>query len=295
VGPRPSIDYFLTSLSEEKKDKAVGIILSGTGSDGTHGILAIKANGGLTIAQKEDTARYDGMPRSAIGTGHVDLILPPEKIGQELLAVLKYPRLVPLPLTLEKAPIGLSRILRLLSARSGTELSDYKLSTVNRRIGRRMALHNIASVEDYSRFIEKTPEELDLLFKDILISVTSFFRDKEAFKALDRILEKALAEKAEGEVFRTWVVGCSTGEEAYSLAIMLTEKLEKLGKKISLQIFATDLDAEAIEKARRGIYPVTSVLEMDAYLLKKYFSHEDSVVKVSKPIRELVVFARQDI
>jgi chemotaxis methyl-accepting protein methylase/signal transduction histidine kinase len=295
VGPRPSIDYFLTSLSEEKKEKAVGIILSGTGTDGTHGILAIKANGGLTIAQKEDTARYDGMPRSAIETGHVDLILPPEKIGQELLVVLKYPRLVPLTLTPEKAPVGVSRILRLLSARSGTDLSDYKLSTINRRIGRRMALHNIASVEDYSRFVEKTPEELDLLFKDILISVTSFFRDKEAFKALDRILEKALTDKREGEVFRAWVVGCSTGEEAYSLAIMLTEKLEKLGKKTNLQIFATDLDAEAIEKARRGIYPVTSVLEMDAALLKKYFGHEDNVVKVSKPIRELVVFARQDI
>jgi chemotaxis methyl-accepting protein methylase/signal transduction histidine kinase len=295
VGPRPSIDYFLTSLSEEKKDRAVGIILSGTGSDGTHGILAIKANGGLTIAQKEDTARYDGMPRSAIETGHVDLILPPEKIGQELQVVLKYPRLAPLPLTPEKTPVGVSRILRLLSGRSGTDLSDYKLSTINRRIGRRMALHNIAAVEDYARFVEQNPEELDLLFKDILISVTSFFRDKEAFKALDRLVEKALTEKAQGDVFRTWVVGCSTGEEAYSLAIMLTEKLEKLGKKIDLQIFATDLDAEAIEKARRGIYPVTSVLEMDASLLKKYFSHEDSVVKVAKPIRELVVFARQDI
>jgi chemotaxis methyl-accepting protein methylase/signal transduction histidine kinase len=295
VGPRPSIDYFLTSLSEEKKEKAVGIILSGTGTDGTHGILAIKANGGLTIAQKENTARYDGMPRSAIETGHVDLILPPEKIGNELQVVLKYPRLVPLPLTPEKTPLGVSRILQLLSVRSGTDLSDYKLSTINRRIGRRMALHDISAVEEYSRFVEKNPEELDLLFKDILISVTSFFRDKEAFKALERPLEKALSEKAAGDVFRAWVVGCSTGEEAYSVAIMLTEKLEKLGKKINLQIFATDLDAEAIDKARRGIYPVTSVLDMDAQLLRKYFSHEDSVVKVAKPIRELVVFARQDI
>jgi chemotaxis methyl-accepting protein methylase/signal transduction histidine kinase/chemotaxis response regulator CheB len=295
VGPRPSIDYFLTSLSEEKKDKAVGIILSGTGTDGTHGILAIKANGGLTIAQKENTARYDGMPRSAIETGHVDLILPPEKIGNELQVVLKYPRLVPLPLTPEKTPLGVNLILKLLSIRSGTDLSDYKLSTINRRIGRRMALHDISAVDDYARFVEKNPEELDLLFKDILISVTSFFRDKEAFKSLERLLEKALSEKADGEVFRAWVVGCSTGEEAYSVAIMLTEKLAKLNKKISLQIFATDLDAEAIEKARRGIYPVTSVLDMDAQLLKKYFSHEDSVVKVSKPIRELVVFARQDI
>jgi two-component system CheB/CheR fusion protein len=231
VGPRPSIDYFLTSLSEEKKDRAVGIILSGTGSDGTHGILAIKANGGLTIAQKEDTARYDGMPRSAIETGHVDLILPPEKIGQELQVVLKYPRLAPLPLTPEKTPVGVSRILRLLSGRSGTDLSDYKLSTINRRIGRRMALHNIAAVEDYARFVEQNPEELDLLFKDILISVTSFFRDKEAFKALDRLVEKALTEKAQGDVFRTWVVGCSTGEEAYSLAIMLTESWKNSVKR----------------------------------------------------------------
>jgi PAS domain S-box-containing protein len=295
VGPRPSIDYFFISLAEEKKDKAVGIVLSGTGSDGTHGILAIKANGGLTIAQKADTARYDGMPRSAIETGHVDLILPPEKIGQELQVVLKYPHLIPISLAPEKVPSGINRILRLLSERSGTDLSDYKLSTINRRIGRRMALNNLASVDEYSQFVGKNPEELDLLFKDILISVTSFFRDKEAFKALDRLLEKIIKEKSEGDIFRAWSVGCSTGEEAYSLAIMLTEKLNKLGKKLNLQIFATDLDQEAIEKARRGIYPVTAVLDMDPHLLEKYFSHEDGVVKVAKSIREMVIFARQDI
>jgi PAS domain S-box-containing protein len=295
VGPRPSIDYFFISLAEEKKDKAVGIILSGTGSDGTHGVLAIKANGGLTIAQKADTARYDGMPRSAIETGHVDLILPPEKIGQELQVVLKYPHLIPISLAPEKVPSGINRILRLLSDRSGTDLSDYKLSTINRRIGRRMALNNISSVDDFSHFVEENPEELDLLFKDILISVTSFFRDKEAFKAVDRLLEKTLQEKSEGDSFRAWSVGCSTGEEAYSLAILLTEKLNKLGKKLPLQIFATDLDQEAIEKARRGVYPVTSVLELPPPLLEKYFSHEDSVVKVAKSIREMVIFARQDI
>ena len=295
IGPKPSIDYFLTSLAESKADRAVGIILSGTGSDGAHGIRAIKAGGGITIVQSEETARYNGMPHAAIETGHVDLIVNPENIGKEIQVAIKYPNLVPKIPPEAKAPTDIERILQMIAGRTGTNLTEYKLTTINRRVGRRMALHKIKSLGDYLRYIEQVPKELDLLFKDILISVTGFFRDPEAFKALKRTFVHALKTKNKGDNIRIWVPGCATGEEAYSIAMLLFEHLGKDVNQHNIQIFGTDLDQDAIVRARKGMYPTATVVDVDEDLLHKFFTHSDNTVQVIKSIREMIVFAKQDL
>jgi two-component system, chemotaxis family, CheB/CheR fusion protein len=295
IGPKPSIDYFLTSLAESKADRAVGIILSGTGSDGAHGIRAIKAGGGITIVQNEETARYNGMPHAAIETGHVDLVVDPANIGNELQVAIKYPHLVPQTPPEAEAPKDIDRILQMIAERTGTNLAEYKLATINRRVGRRMALHKIRSLGDYLHYIEQAPKELDLLLKDILISVTSFFRDSEAFQALKRALPSIIKSKEKGESLRIWVPGCATGEEAYSIAMLLYEQLGSKANQYNIQIFGTDLDQDAIIQARKGIYPMATVVDMDKEMVAKYFSQADNTVQVVKSIREMIVFAKQDL
>jgi two-component system, chemotaxis family, CheB/CheR fusion protein len=295
IGPKPSIDYFFTSLAESKAERAVGIVLSGTGSDGAHGIRAIKAGGGITIVQSEETARYNGMPRAAVETGHVDLVVDPAEIGKELQVAVKYPKLVPKVPPEAEAPKDIDRILQMIAQRTSANLSDYKLATINRRLGRRMALHKIRSLGDYLHYLEQVPDELDLLFKDILISVTGFFRDPEAFQALKRALPHILDTKRKGEDIRMWVPGCATGEEAYSIAMLLYEQLGQRVNQYNIQIFGTDLDQDAIMQARKGIYALATVVDVDKPLLDKYFTREDNTVQVVKSIREMIVFAKQDL
>ena len=295
IGPRPSIDYFLTSLAESRADRAVGIILSGTGSDGAHGIRAIKAGGGITIVQSESTARYNGMPHAAIETGHVDLIVDPNEIGKELEVAVKYPKLVPTVPPEADAPKDIDNILQMIATRTGANLTEYKLSTINRRVGRRMALHKILSLPDYLRYVRNVPTELDLLLKDILISVTGFFRDPEAFQSLKRVLVQSLKTKTSGDNIRIWVPGCATGEEAYSIAILLHQQLGNDANRYNIQIFGTDLDQDAIIRARKGIYPTSTVVDVDPQLLEKYFTSADNTVQVIKSIREMIVFAKQDL
>lgn len=296
IGPKPSVDYFFTSLAEDKGEKAVGIILSGTGSDGSHGIRAIKAEGGITIVQDENTAKYNGMPHAAIETGHVDLVLPPEKIGPELLSIIKYPHIKPLSSRYEKAPDNLQQIFAMLLRRHGCDFSDYKPTTINRRIERRMAVNKLDKLEDYVRYLSHSVNELDLLYKDILISVTGFFRDIDAFKALDLVIPKIIESKKNGKSnIRVWVPGCATGEEAYSIAILFAEKLVKNINQYNIQIFGTDIDNDAIVRARKAVYSQASVVDVDKKILERYFVRQDNMLQVSKSIREMVVFARQDL
>ena len=294
IGPKPSIDYFFSTLAEDKKAHAVGIILSGSGSDGAHGIRAIKSNDGITMAQTVDSAKFSSMPQAAIDTGLVDLVFPPESIGQELQAALKYPNLIAkVPLDTHMDKIG--TILDLLQQSSGVDFSNYKQATIHRRISRRMVVHKMHDLKDYVAYVKSHPEELSSLRKDLLISVTSFFRDANAFEALSRRLRELLQRKTAGDSFRAWVPGCSSGEEAYSIAILVAEILGGDLGKYQIQIFATDIDEDSVQLARRGIYPLATVMDTDGRRFEKHFSHSDNAVKVDKHIRDMVVLARHDL
>lgn len=293
VGPKPSIDRFFLSLAEECGERAVGIILSGTGTDGAHGIHAIKAQGGITIAQQESTAKFASMPHAAINTGHVDLILAPENIGKKIPELIRYPRVLPEVTDEVGASDYLARIFRFVLEHTGVDFRDYKQSTIRRRIERRMAVHQLHDLVDYMNYIEKNPEERVELHKDILISVTAFFRDSKAFERLTRSFNTIL-DHNEKEI-RIWVPGCATGQEAYSIAILLSEFLGKRLHSYNVQIFATDLDEEALLVARQGIYPKAAVEEVDKKLLEKYFIRQNDQWQLKPFIREMILFAKHDI
>ncbi|HCY87141.1 MAG TPA: hypothetical protein DHV36_18555 [Desulfobacteraceae bacterium] len=295
IGPKPSIDLFFTSLAEEKGHNAVGIILSGTGTDGAHGIRAIKSNDGITIVQSLDTAKFDGMPRAAMETDCVDLVLPPEKIGHELESALKYPSLIAQEPEHDRHLDEIRMILSLLNKRLKVDFSDYKSSTIYRRISRRMVLHKLSTLYDYLKFVKANPDELDKLYKDLLISVTSFFRDTKAFEALTVALRKKLKEKHPGDSIRIWVPACATGEEAYSMSMLLFDILGDQIDKYRIQIFATDIDEDSIQFARKCTYPLATVMDTDNRRFERYFTHTDNTVSVNKPVRDLVVLARQDL
>jgi len=294
IGPRPSIDYFFNALAEQKKAHAVGIILSGTGTDGAHGIRAIKSNDGITMAQSAETAKFDGMPQAAIDTGLVDLVLPPEDIGREIENALKYPDLIARA-SLDMGSIEIGEILAMLFQRNGLDFRDYKQTTIHRRISRRMVIRKLDTIRDYVAYIKKHPDELSVLQKDLLISVTSFFRDAQAFEALSGRLREWFEAKKPGDSFRAWVPGCSTGEEAYTIAILIAEILGADLNKYRIQIFATDIDEDSIQLARKGVYPVATVMETDGRRFEKYFSQRDNTVVVKKKLRDLVVLAKQDL
>ncbi len=295
IGPKPSVDHFFTALAEDVGERAVGIILSGTGSDGALGVRAIKAHGGFTMAQAVESAKFDGMPYAAINTGDVDLVLPPHRIGPELRDLLKHPGSTPLPFPEEDTLSDVQRILRLLLTRTGSDFSDYKPNTLNRRIQRRMAIHKLPQLSEYLHYLEASPREAWDLARDILVSVTAFFRDQEAFQALEKALVAILGSKARGDQMRIWVPDCATGEEAYSIAILLDKLLRGRSSGVSVQIFGTDLDENAILHARRGVYPSTSLAGVDPALRKRCFLSVHNAHQVIKPIRELVVFARHDL
>ncbi len=302
-GRHVPIDYFLTSLAEERRGLAIGVILSGTGSDGTQGLKAIKAEGGITFAQDEESAKHYGMPNSAIAAGCVDFILSPARIGEELNRLARHPYIgVPhseAPGSPSLAPLvetDSGKILHLLRSVTGVDFTDYKSGTIRRRTARRMALLRIENLSKYLRRLQSDRAELDALFQDILIHVTGFFREPEAFKILQtKIFPKILAGKANGEAIRIWVPGCSTGEEVYSLVIAFLEFLGERASSTPIQAFGTDVSELAIEKARSGAYPESSLRDVSPARLRRFFIRSDGGYRVNKSVREMCIFARQDL
>jgi two-component system CheB/CheR fusion protein len=293
------IDIFFRSLADDYGERAIGIVLSGTGSDGTLGIRAIKGAGGMVMAQDEDTAKFDGMPKSAIATGMVDFILPPEKMGEHLLNYTNHPLVVNHNAgkkETSKNQDNYSKILSLIRHSSGTDFTYYKPNTIIRRIERRISIHQLQNIEEYVDFITKSPHEVKILYKELLIGVTKFFRDLEAFKVIEEeVIPKILSKAVPKDVLRFWVVGCSTGEEAYSLAILIKEYLDKHGRILDIKIFATDIDKESIEYASAGVYPESIVADVTPERLKSYFVKNGTTYKVNESIRQMVIFATHNI
>ena len=279
--PRLPIDYFLRSLATDQRERAISIILSGTGTDGTLGMKAIKGESGMAIVQQPQSAKYAGMPSSAIATGVADYVLPPAGMAQQLVAYVKGayltgPTIYEMP-TVYAEP--LQKIFALLRIRTGNDFSLYKSNTIRRRIERRMNVHQIKKPNDYVRYLHENPHEIDILFKELLISVTNFFRDPEAWEALRPALQELVTSRAENQTLRVWVPGCATGEEAYSMAIALQEVMDNVGRRLLVQIFGTDLDAEAIDKARIGQYPDGIAVDVSPERLERNFLREDGVYR----------------
>jgi two-component system CheB/CheR fusion protein len=296
---RMPIDYFFRSLAQDLEEKAICIVLSGTGSDGTLGLEAVKGAGGMTMAQAEEQAKYPFMPRSAIDTGLVDYVLPAEQMPEEIIRYVQHPYLEgrekELPAD-KHYQAFLSKILMLVRANTKHDFSHYKQTTIRRRIGRRMAVHKIEDIAGYFRYLQQNPAEIQTLFKDLVICVTSFFRDFEAFKALEaKVIPELLAEKSADQPVRVWVPGCGSGEEALSLAILIEEGMERTGQHHPVQIFATDIDAEAIDKARVGEYPESIAADITPERLKRYFIKKETIYKIKQEIREMVVYAVQNV
>lgn len=296
---RLPIDYFFRSLAEDLGERAICIVLSGTGSDGTLGLQAVKGAGGLTMAQEERQAKYPFMPRSAILTGLVDHVLPVEEMAAELLRYVQHPYLGAPPKTVSAAKQFenfAEKILLLIRSTTGHDFTGYKQNTIRRRMERRMALHKLTRIADYHRYLQENPEEVQTLFRDMLINVTSFFRDLEAFKVLnDQVVPEIMARKETGGAIRVWVPGCASGEEAISLAILLAEARELLGKAVTIQVFATDIDAVAIDRARQAEYPESIAADVSPERLKQFFIRKDNVYQLKQEIREMVIFAVQNL
>jgi two-component system CheB/CheR fusion protein len=299
-GRRLPIDFFFRSLAHDQHERAIGVVLSGTGSDGTLGVRAIKGEGGMVMVQNPASTEYDGMPRSAIATGLVDYELLPTEMPSQLIAYTahafgKSPRSA---CTTPKSENVLKKIFVLLRAQTGHDFSQYKPSTIQRRIERRMAVHQIETMDCYVKFIQQMPDEVEALFRDMLIGVTNFFRDPEAFKVLEeQIIPKLFADKGADAVIRIWTPGCSTGEEAYSLAILLAERQEVLKKSFKVQVFATDIDSHAIAAARAGIYPSSITADLTPERLARFFSPDqgNSAYRIHKSIRDMLVFSEQNV
>ncbi len=295
------IDHFLQSLAEEEGSAAIGVILSGNGSDGTAGLQAIKAAGGITFAQDETTANYPAMPRNAVAAGCVDFVLSPEKIGRELARLSGHPYIVldrpgdgERPLPAEDKP--LAEILGTLRQRMSVDFTHYKHPTLRRRILRRMVLHKFDRLADYGQFLHGHPAEVKELFNDILIHVTGFFRDSAAFRTLKkRAFPRLVKGKSAEEPLRVWVPGCSTGEEVYSVAIALLEFLQERRLHYALQIFGTDINESALERARAGVYPETIQKDLSGERLRRHFTRANGGYRINKAVREVCVFARQNV
>ena len=301
-GQRLPIDFFFRSLAQDQHEHAIGIILSGTGSDGTQGLRAIKAEGGMVMAQNPASTEYEGMPRSALSTGLVDYELPPSEMPAQLIAYVKHafgrPPTQPATVTPPQIENALKKTLILLRAETGHDFSQYKPNTIRRRIERRMAVHRIANFDDYVRSLRQMPDELEALFRDLLIGVTSFFRDPEAFQVLEKqVIPQLFAGQHAGSVIRIWVPGCSTGEEAYSLAILLAERQQALKQSYQVQVFATDIDSRAIATARQGVYPASIAADLTPERLARFFTAEPggNAYRVHKGLRDLLVFSEQSL
>ncbi|NVO14818.1 MAG: PAS domain S-box protein [Rhodoplanes sp.] len=296
IGPKPSIDHFFTSLAGGLGARAIAIVLSGTGSDGANGLRAVKAHGGITFAQEPASAKYESMPRAAMTVGGADLVLPPKEIAGKL-AVIAQGHDLHLGLA-EKSDDGggtFQTIIRFIRHHTGIDFSKYKEATLRRQIARRMSALQIGALKEYIGYIEVHRDELDILTKNFLISVTSFFRDKESFATLGKTLDKIIKEKRAGEALRVWVPGCATGEEAYSIALLLASKPQARIGSLRVQIFGTDIDALATAHARRGEYAESSVINLNAAMLHNHFSNSGRLFRIDKAVRDMVVFSRHDV
>lgn len=292
------IDIFLRSLAQDQKEKSIGVILSGTGSDGTRGIRNIKDDGGMVMVQDEKSAKFDGMPRSVIATGLADFILTPEEMPDQIISFVKHPAVTKQEYdsSLLKDKNGIARVFALLHMRHEIDFTYYKGTTIGRRIERRMTVNHVNDLRDYIKLLENMPNEIDNLYRELLIGVTSFFRDPEAFQALSKKYLPDLLENWQGNEMRVWIPGCSTGEEPYSIAILLKETMESMGKQIPLKIFATDVDNNAIMHAGNGVYPESVAADLDSQLIAKYFVRKDDhTLTVVPSLREIVVFAKHNI
>lgn len=291
------IDLFLRSLADDQAERAVAIILSGTGSDGMRGVRAVKENGGMVMVQSEESAKFDGMPRSAISTGLADFVLSPDQMPRQLQAFIKHPYVTKTERSesLISNEDGMIRIFALLRERCKVDFTYYKPSTVVRRIERRMSINQVEDIKDYVNYILSNPSELTTLYRELLIGVTSFFRDQEAFDFLATNVLPDLFRNATSREIRFWVAACSTGEEAYSLAILARECLEKLGSSHDIKIFATDIDRDAIHFAAAGSYPESIAADLSPRILSKYFHKRDDNFQIARTIREMVVFAQHNL
>ncbi len=295
------VDLFLISLAQDAKNLAIGVILSGTGTDGTEGLKSIYSEGGITFAQDEDSAKYPGMPHSAMASESVHFVLPPEKIAEELIRIGKHPYLNHAELKVVKPKMeeadAYSNILGLLRLTFNVNFSAYKESTINRRISRRMVIHQIDKIDDYVKLLRNDRGALQALFDDLLIGVTSFFREPETFAVLaEHVYPEILKDRSNEATIRLWVPGCATGEEVYSLALSLREYMEKSGASNPIQVFGTDISEKNIEKARAGIYPESICENVSEERLKHFFGKvDDQRYQISKSIRDMCVFAKQDL
>ncbi len=299
-GLRLPIDFFFRSLATDQQEYSIGVILSGMGSDGTLGLRAIKEKAGVAFVQDPVSAKFNGMPHSAIEAGLADVVASVEDLPAKIIDYLQYAPLITKPGLVQddKSESALDKVIILLRAQTGHDFSLYKRNTLYRRIERRMGLHQIERIGSYVRYLQENPQELDLLFRELLIGVTSFFRDPATWDKLkSEALPALLAGRAPNQVLRAWVPACSTGEEAYTLAILFREALDEIkpARTISLQIFATDLDQDAILKAREGTFPENIAADVSAERLGRFFIPVERGYQVSKSIREMVIFAQQNL
>lgn len=298
-GLRLPIDIFFRSLAQDRQEESIGIILSGMGSDGSLGLKAMKEKNGIVLVQDPVTAKFDGMPRSAIEAVNADIVAPADELPAKLIAFLKFsPTVKTYPEAESKNKSNLDKIIILLREQSGHDFSLYKKNTLFRRIERRMNVHQIDKIASYVRFLQENPKEVEILFKELLIGVTNFFRDAAVWDKLkENILPDLLNNLPNGYILRAWIPACSTGEEAYSLAIVFKETIEKMKKKknLTLQIFATDLDIDAIDKARKGVFSLNISSDVSPERISRFFTSEDNSLRVNTAIREMVVFAPQNV
>lgn len=299
-GLRMPINGFLNSLAEDQQERAICIILSGTGSDGTIGLKAIKAYGGMAMVQEPRTAQYNGMPLSAISTGMVDFVMPVETMPEVLINYAKHPYVSGEPGSAVLSPEaldGINAILALLRIRQGIDFSLYKRTTIARRIERRMSLNRIEELSDYLTLLLTQPEEIERLRKDLMIKVTSFFRDGDCFTALrEKVLRPWVEKAAAGATLRIWVPACATGDEAYSIAMLALDQMEKQHKSVELKVFASDIDEDALKTAREGVFPANIASDIPAELLNRYFTKcLDHRYEVSPALRESIVFAQHNL
>jgi two-component system, chemotaxis family, CheB/CheR fusion protein len=296
-GLRLPIDFFFNSLAHEQKDRAIGIVLSGAGSDGTAGIHAIKEVGGVVLAQEPGSAEFQSMPTSAIETGLVDFVLAPDKMAEKILSYttqVSHQPISPLALAGQNTDLAMNKIFTLIRLKTGHDFSKYKPSTLYRRVERRMAVHEIIKLGDYLKFLQQSPNEVEALFYDLLIGVTHFFRDVEVFNALEQeIIPSLFSGKPTGSIIRIWSAGCSTGEEAYSLAILMQEHIEALRQSFTIQIFATDLDPRSINTARSGIFSSNTMTDISPERLTRFFTlvPNQGKYRITKNIRDMMIFS----
>jgi two-component system CheB/CheR fusion protein len=295
-GLRLPIDFFFRSVAQDQREHSIGVILSGMGSDGTHGLQKIKENAGIVFVQAPQSAKFDAMPRSAIDAGLADVIAPVEELPGKIIAFERHSPVLH-PSEAGKFKSGLDKVALILRTQTGHDFSFYKQNTMSRRIERRMGIHLIKELPDYVKFLRENPQEGKLLFKELLIGVTSFFRDPQVWEKLKNdLLPELIAKRSPEKTLRAWVPGCATGEEAYSLAIVFKETVDSLaaGRGCRLQIFATDLDADAIDKARAGIYDENIASDVSPDRLERFFVKADNGYRIAKTIREMVIFAPQN-